>query len=111
MWRDSAVSSGVAGLPVKLAEVPGDKLEATSRGTDEAHRDLAARMRDRDLAEILSAKLIDYPDFLEAHPPDPPLCPPLHPPARSAALRPTTSDLLGALTQPVSSHFGARSCD
>ena len=28
--------------------------------TQEAHRDLAARMRDRDLAEILSAKLIDY---------------------------------------------------
>ena len=57
MWRDSAVSSGVAGLPVKLAEVTGDKLEATSRGTDEAHRDLAARMRDRDLAEILRLAL------------------------------------------------------
>ena len=51
--------------------------------TQEAHRDLAARMRDRDLAEILSAKLIDYPDFLEAHPPGPPL----RPPAGGAALR------------------------
>ena len=64
---------------------------------------------ERGSTEILSAKLIDYLDFLEAHPPD--RSPPLRPPARSAALRPTTSELLGALTQLVSSHFGARSCD